>query len=94
MTEPREPRHEIHQGVVWELLYHVYNWFQFRELLRFHLRTLEAAAEHGEGLGGVGADGRRGMSGAGNRAENQRHCQGGSGHAMCHGIDRWVPHKP
>ena len=29
----REPRHEIHQGVVWELLYHVYNWFQFRELL-------------------------------------------------------------
>ena len=29
----REPRHEIHLGVVWELLYHVYNWFQFRELL-------------------------------------------------------------
>ena len=29
----REPRHELHRGVVWELLYHAYNWFQFRELL-------------------------------------------------------------
>jgi hypothetical protein len=25
--------HRLHLGVTWELLYHVYNWTQFRELL-------------------------------------------------------------
>lgn len=29
----RDPKHQMHYGVVSELLYHVYNWMQFRELL-------------------------------------------------------------
>ena len=30
----RDPaQHRLHLGVAWELLYHVYNWTQFRELL-------------------------------------------------------------
>lgn len=30
----RDPEHHrLHLGVTWELLYHVYNWTQFRELL-------------------------------------------------------------
>lgn len=29
----RDPNHELCRGVTWNLLYHIYNWHMFRELL-------------------------------------------------------------
>jgi hypothetical protein len=29
----RDPSHRMHLGVTYEVLYHIYNWMQFRELL-------------------------------------------------------------
>jgi hypothetical protein len=29
----RHPGHELDYGVTWEILYHLYNWLQFRALL-------------------------------------------------------------
>jgi hypothetical protein len=41
----RDPDHRMHLGVTYEVLYHIYNWMQFRELLpdgRQHILELLA----------------------------------------------------
>ena len=42
----RDPAHRMHLGVTYEVLYHIYNWMQFRELLPDGRRNvLELLAE-------------------------------------------------